>query len=207
MKTDDVIATLQQLNLIQYQKGQHVVCAAPHLVEMNLKKVRGGGREKGRGRGCVRVCVCVCLRQLVELNTYDSGLAVREGDEVLEVLSSSPPCLLASALLRPRRPAGRAWSSTPPRSCGRRTTQSGTMQSRSPGAAPRSARGARVGHFALAILRGHLLIRGVRGWSASPCLSHFPWRRPPSSSLSLPPFFKENNLPVCLGLCVWSASG
>lgn len=43
MKTDDVIATLQQLNLIQYQKGQHVVCAAPHLVEMNLKKAGGPG--------------------------------------------------------------------------------------------------------------------------------------------------------------------
>jgi len=30
---EDVVSTLQHLNLIQYQKGQHVICAAPKLIE------------------------------------------------------------------------------------------------------------------------------------------------------------------------------
>ncbi|KAK2079808.1 nucleoside triphosphate pyrophosphohydrolase ham1 [Prototheca wickerhamii] len=44
-KTDDIISTLQHLNLIQYQKGQHVLCAAPHVVEAHLRKVGGAGLE------------------------------------------------------------------------------------------------------------------------------------------------------------------
>ncbi len=33
IKVEDVVSTLQHLNLIQYQKGQHVICAAPKLIE------------------------------------------------------------------------------------------------------------------------------------------------------------------------------
>jgi histone acetyltransferase MYST1 len=43
IKTDDVIATLQHLSLIQYQKGQHVVCAAPSLLEKHLKAAGSAG--------------------------------------------------------------------------------------------------------------------------------------------------------------------
>lgn len=39
IRTDDIINTLQQLNLIQYQKGQHVICAADKLIEKHLKAV------------------------------------------------------------------------------------------------------------------------------------------------------------------------
>jgi len=43
IKPDDVIATLQHLALIQYQKGQHVVCAAPSLLERHLKAAGSAG--------------------------------------------------------------------------------------------------------------------------------------------------------------------
>jgi histone acetyltransferase MYST1 len=33
IKTDDIISTLNHLQLIQYQKGQHVIFAAPKLLE------------------------------------------------------------------------------------------------------------------------------------------------------------------------------
>jgi len=38
IKTDDIISTLQHHNLIQYQKGQHVLYAAPKLVDQLLKE-------------------------------------------------------------------------------------------------------------------------------------------------------------------------
>ncbi|KXZ44682.1 hypothetical protein GPECTOR_63g11 [Gonium pectorale] len=43
IKPDDIINTLQTLGLIQYQKGQHVLCAAPKLVEKHLKAAGGPG--------------------------------------------------------------------------------------------------------------------------------------------------------------------
>ena len=43
IKTDDVISTLQHLSLIQYQKGQHVVCAAQSLLEKHLKAAGSAG--------------------------------------------------------------------------------------------------------------------------------------------------------------------
>ena len=43
IKTDDIIGTLQQLGLIQYQKGQHVLCAAPKLLEKHLKAAGSAG--------------------------------------------------------------------------------------------------------------------------------------------------------------------
>ena len=38
IKVEDVVSTLQHLNLIQYQKGQHVICAAPKLIERSVSK-------------------------------------------------------------------------------------------------------------------------------------------------------------------------
>jgi histone acetyltransferase MYST1 len=32
IKTEDVISTLQYLNLIQYDRGQHVIIAAPTII-------------------------------------------------------------------------------------------------------------------------------------------------------------------------------
>eukprot|EP00898_Chlorokybus_atmophyticus_P005945 jgi/Chlat1/6351/Chrsp44S05901 len=43
IKTEDIISTLQSLELIQYRKGQHVICAAPKVIEHHLKKAGGGG--------------------------------------------------------------------------------------------------------------------------------------------------------------------
>ena len=43
IKTDDVISTLQHLSLIQYQKGQHVVCAAPSLLDKHLRAAGSAG--------------------------------------------------------------------------------------------------------------------------------------------------------------------
>jgi histone acetyltransferase MYST1 len=43
IKTDDVISTLQHLGLIQYQKGQHVICAAPKVIEKHLKAAGSAG--------------------------------------------------------------------------------------------------------------------------------------------------------------------
>mmetsp|Transcript_18126 Transcript_18126/g.21724 ORF Transcript_18126/g.21724 Transcript_18126/m.21724 type:complete len:522 (-) Transcript_18126:956-2521(-) len=39
IKTDDIISTLQHLNLIQYQKGQHVLYANPKIIDRQLKEV------------------------------------------------------------------------------------------------------------------------------------------------------------------------
>ncbi len=43
IKTEDIISTLQHLNLIQYQKGQHVICAAPAVIEKTLKQAGSPG--------------------------------------------------------------------------------------------------------------------------------------------------------------------
>jgi len=43
IKTEDIITTLQYLNLIQYQKGQHVVVAAPKVIEGHLKAAGSPG--------------------------------------------------------------------------------------------------------------------------------------------------------------------
>lgn len=39
IKTEDIVSTLQQLNLVQYVKGQHVIYAHPKVVEKYLKQV------------------------------------------------------------------------------------------------------------------------------------------------------------------------
>ncbi|OAE18429.1 hypothetical protein AXG93_3426s1220 [Marchantia polymorpha subsp. ruderalis] len=45
IKTEDVISTLQSLELIQYRKGQHVICADPKLLERHLKAAGRGGLD------------------------------------------------------------------------------------------------------------------------------------------------------------------
>ncbi|CAL5225365.1 g8169 [Coccomyxa viridis] len=45
IKTEDIISTLQHLNLIQYQKGQHVICAAPAVIERHLKQAGSPGLQ------------------------------------------------------------------------------------------------------------------------------------------------------------------
>lgn len=35
--TEDIIQTLQSLNLIKYWKGQHVICVTPKMVEEHLR--------------------------------------------------------------------------------------------------------------------------------------------------------------------------
>ena len=37
IKTEDIISTLQSLNLIKYWKGQHVICVTPRLIEEHLR--------------------------------------------------------------------------------------------------------------------------------------------------------------------------
>lgn len=44
-KTDDIISTLQHLGMIQYMKGQHVICAAPHVIDQHLRKCGSAGLE------------------------------------------------------------------------------------------------------------------------------------------------------------------
>eukprot|EP00798_Chlamydomonas_sp_ICE-L_P023144 gene23144-30348_t len=43
IKSDDVLNTLQTLGLIQYQKGQHVICAVLKLLDKHLKQAGGPG--------------------------------------------------------------------------------------------------------------------------------------------------------------------
>ncbi|GMH35417.1 hypothetical protein BSKO_03285 [Bryopsis sp. KO-2023] len=45
IKTDDIISTLRGLNMIQYKKGQHVICAAKSLVEKHLSEAGSPGLE------------------------------------------------------------------------------------------------------------------------------------------------------------------
>ena len=37
MFQNDIISTLQSLNLVKYWKGQHVICVTPKLIEEHLK--------------------------------------------------------------------------------------------------------------------------------------------------------------------------
>ena len=38
IRQQDVISTLQRVDMIQYQKGQHVICAAPELLDRHIKE-------------------------------------------------------------------------------------------------------------------------------------------------------------------------
>ncbi|KAK3032529.1 hypothetical protein RJ639_036444 [Escallonia herrerae] len=45
IKAEDILATLQGLELIQYRKGQHVICADPKVLDRHLKAAGRGGLE------------------------------------------------------------------------------------------------------------------------------------------------------------------
>ncbi|KAL9272977.1 Histone acetyltransferase of the MYST family 1-like protein [Drosera capensis] len=45
IKAEDILATLQTLELIQYRKGQHVICADPKVLDRHLKAAGRGGLE------------------------------------------------------------------------------------------------------------------------------------------------------------------
>lgn len=47
IKPDDIIYTLQHWQLVQYQKGQHVLVAAPKLLEQCLKEAGSWGLQVG----------------------------------------------------------------------------------------------------------------------------------------------------------------
>lgn len=51
IKPDDIIMTLQQLGLIQYQKGQHVLVAPPKVLDQCLREAGSWGLQVGGGRG------------------------------------------------------------------------------------------------------------------------------------------------------------
>ncbi|KAG5575450.1 hypothetical protein H5410_055584 [Solanum commersonii] len=45
IKAEDILSTLQGLELIQYRKGQHVICADPKVLDRHLKAAGRGGLE------------------------------------------------------------------------------------------------------------------------------------------------------------------
>ncbi|TYI85565.1 hypothetical protein E1A91_D04G005000v1 [Gossypium mustelinum] len=45
IKAEDILTTLQSLELIQYRKGQHVICADPKVLDRHLKAAGPGGLE------------------------------------------------------------------------------------------------------------------------------------------------------------------
>ncbi|KAK6246139.1 Histone acetyltransferase domain [Theobroma cacao] len=45
IKAEDILTTLQSLELIQYRKGQHVICADPKVLDRHLKAAGRGGLE------------------------------------------------------------------------------------------------------------------------------------------------------------------
>jgi histone acetyltransferase MYST1 len=45
IKADDILSTLQSLDMIQYRKGQHVICADPKVLDRHLKAAGRGGLE------------------------------------------------------------------------------------------------------------------------------------------------------------------
>ncbi|XP_061065169.1 histone acetyltransferase KAT8 isoform X1 [Eubalaena glacialis] len=57
---NDIISTLQSLNMVKYWKGQHVICVTPKLVEEHLKSAQYKKPPITGGWSLPRVCVCVC---------------------------------------------------------------------------------------------------------------------------------------------------
>ncbi|KAF8411547.1 hypothetical protein HHK36_004101 [Tetracentron sinense] len=45
IKAEDILTTLQSLDLIQYRKGQHAICADPKVLDRHLKAAGRGGLE------------------------------------------------------------------------------------------------------------------------------------------------------------------
>ncbi|KAL0351417.1 UNVERIFIED_CONTAM: Histone acetyltransferase of the MYST family 2 [Sesamum calycinum] len=46
IKAEDILSTLQSLELIQYRKGQHVICADPKVLDRHLKAAGRGGLDR-----------------------------------------------------------------------------------------------------------------------------------------------------------------
>lgn len=58
---NDIISTLQSLNMVKYWKGQHVICVTPKLVEEHLKSAQYK-KPPITGVWCAAVCIlCVCV--------------------------------------------------------------------------------------------------------------------------------------------------
>lgn len=56
---NDIISTLQSLNMVKYWKGQHVICVTPKLVEEHLKSAQYKKPPITGGWGAAQgVCVC-----------------------------------------------------------------------------------------------------------------------------------------------------
>ena len=55
---NDIISTLQSLNMVKYWKGQHVICVTPKLVEEHLKSAQYKKPPITGGWSLPRVCVC-----------------------------------------------------------------------------------------------------------------------------------------------------
>eukprot|EP00118_Oscarella_pearsei_P010111 m.60699 g.60699 ORF g.60699 m.60699 type:complete len:88 (+) comp34943_c0_seq2:2385-2648(+) len=51
---DDIISTLQSLNMVKYWKGQHVVCVTPKLIEEHLKSSQYKPPRLTVDRECLR---------------------------------------------------------------------------------------------------------------------------------------------------------
>ena len=45
IKAEDILTTLQSLELIQYRKGQHVICVDPKVLDRHLKAAGRGGLD------------------------------------------------------------------------------------------------------------------------------------------------------------------
>lgn len=56
---NDIISTLQSLNMVKYWKGQHVICVTPKLVEEHLKSAQ---YKRPPITGVLLLCaLCVCV--------------------------------------------------------------------------------------------------------------------------------------------------
>ncbi|KAI8014219.1 Histone acetyltransferase of the MYST family 1 [Camellia lanceoleosa] len=53
IKAEDILSTLQGLELIQYRKGQHVICADPKVLDRHLKAAGRGGLEWLKNPACI----------------------------------------------------------------------------------------------------------------------------------------------------------
>ena len=58
---NDIISTLQSLNMVKYWKGQHVICVTPKLVEEHLKSAQYKKPPITGVWGAAVCIVCVCL--------------------------------------------------------------------------------------------------------------------------------------------------
>nr|POF09258.1 histone acetyltransferase of the myst family 1 [Quercus suber] len=71
IKAEDILATLQSLELIQYRKGQHVICADPKVLDRHPRAAGPGGLECNPTRSSLPKTVCILsLRLLLLLDDW-----------------------------------------------------------------------------------------------------------------------------------------